>query len=300
MKRRGVTLVIGLVILVALACNAPAPKPASPTESPSTEQPPTSSPVEKPTGTPAPAPGDKWKVYTHNEAGFSLEYPGHWDLETTRTSAPLEGWSVTEPGFAVYTNFIGGFEEFEPLETRAVTLTSGENVEMEVYAKLKYVSEDEIERTSERLVLVQVPTLGPSGLMMYSFDRATEPEGLAVIERILATFEVRKSESGAEVGAAWQTYSNADHRLSFQYPTVWGIREAFVPETAGGVEGNVLTIILGRMGGDNANDWIRINPWQFHRKVGTCREVDEHSICTYSENQALIDVLDRSCSTFEM
>jgi hypothetical protein len=202
MKRRVVTLVIGLVILVALACNAPTPTPAPPTEllmEPSpTGHPPTSTPVETPTATPTPSPepSDKWKVYNHNEAGFSFEYPSHWDLETTRTSAPLEGWRVTGPGFAIYTNFIGGFEEFDLLEARTVTLKSGENVEMEVYAKLNYVSEDEMECTSERLVLVQVPTLGPSGLMMYSFDQATEPEGLAIVKRILAMFEVQTSEGG--------------------------------------------------------------------------------------------------------
>jgi hypothetical protein len=53
-----------------------------------------------------------------------------------------------------------------------------------------------------------------------------------------------------------------------------------VPETAGDVEGDLLIIILGRVRGDNANDWIRINARQFQREVGTCREVDDLSVCT--------------------
>jgi hypothetical protein len=306
MKRQVVTLVIGLVILVALACNAPAPTPAPPTEplmEPSpTEQPPTPTPVETPTATLVPPPDltTEWKVYINEEAGFSFQYPRRWVLEEWYSSGPPEEWRISKPHFAVYTNFIGGFEAYELEETRVVTLGSGQNVEMAIHKQAPLFTGGEVENSNIRLVLVSIPDIGPSGLVVYSFDKSVRPGGLAVLERILSTFEVLAAGGEAtEDASAWQTYSNPEHRLSLEYPADWEIREVFVPEKAGGVEDDVFTIILGRVGGDNANDWIRVNPRQFQREVGTCREVDEHSICTYSEDRSVIDVLDRLCSTFE-
>lgn len=304
MEHRVITLVIGLIVLGMLACNAPTSSPAAPTPFAPTEPPatPTSAPVEAPTEAPTPTPGPAagWMVYTNEEAGISFHYPDHWVLEERYSSEPPEGWHISGPRFDVYTNFFGGFEGYELEETRAVTLASGQEVEMTVHKQAALIPGEEVEDPNARLVLVSIPDLGPSGLVVYRFDTSEHPEALSTLEHLLTTFQVQPpAGEPAEDADDWQIYSNPTYRFSFEYPVDWEIQEEFVPETAAGVEGDLITIILARVGEEDANHWIRINPRQFQHEVGTCREIDVHSICTYSGSPEVIAVLDHIHTAFE-
>lgn len=189
MKFQRVGLLLVFIALGALGCLLPTPI-AAPTASSDPTSTVAQAEVATDTVPASPDPTETWKVYANEEAGISFRYPEEWVLEETRTSAPLEGWQVSGPDFEVYTNFLGGFEEYEILERTSITLKSGDEAKREVYAGVTYGSGDEVELTSERLVLVHVPTMGPYGLIIYRFDEATNPEGLAVIEEILASFEI--------------------------------------------------------------------------------------------------------------
>jgi len=302
---RKIVLALGFVLLSMLACNAPAsllaPTLAAPTLAPPATQPlvtPTTGVISSETPAPPADPSGGWTSYANADVGISFQHPAPWVLEMHKGAQPMGGWRIIGPQFELHTNFVGGFEGYTLAETRSVTLGSGQSVEMSVHRPVAALAGEEVEIPNERLVIVPIPDIGPSGLMLYRFDQARRPEGLLVIERLLSTLDVRELEGATTEKAAWQTFEASERGIRFEYPHDWAVLQDVDLETAAGVEGDLM-VILGQVGNDDSNDWIRLNPRQFQREHGTCRDRDGHSICTYSDDPAVVDVLDQIVATFE-
>ena len=243
-----------------------------------------------------------WKWYSSPEAGFAFGHPGDWTLEESHTDAPAEGFRVWGNGLDVYTNFLGGFEQYGEMGKRTVALAGGEKVTMSVNREVAMLPGDVIEDPNSRLILVDIPDIGPVGLLIYSYDVNTDPGAPETIEALLATFTILDSSPTAgDIPSNWQTYtSGSGHPLSFRYPPGWEILEDFIYETAGGAKGSLPMITLGKIGTDDSNDWIRINPRQFQTEYGTCLVWGGHNICTYSSNPDITDLMERIVSTFSV
>jgi len=237
-----------------------------------------------------------WSYYSNPEAGFAFGYPSGWTLETSQTPEPMAGWRVRGSGLDIYTYFLGGFEQYEEMGTRSVSLADGTLVNMGVYREAAMLPGDVIEDPNRRLILVDLPDIGPSGLLVYSYDTTIDPGAPDTIERLLATFTILKSSGGAsEIPSNWKAYSGS---LSFSYPPDWEVTEDFVYETAGGATADVPSITLAKIGDDDSNNWIRINPRQFQTEYGTCLDAGAHTVCTYSADPGVVDLMGRIVSTF--
>jgi len=249
-------------------------------------------------GEPAPLPHG-WKHYSNPEAGFAFGYPGEWTLEEIRTGEPAPGWRVWGNGLDIYTNFLGGFEQYGEMGKRTVALAGGEEVILSVNREMAMLPGDVIEDPNRRLILVSIPDIGPVGLLVYSYDVNIDPGAPETIETLLATFTILASSTDArDIPTDWRTYTSGDHSLSFRYPPDWEIRDDFVYETAGGATADVPSIVLGKIGDENSNDWVSINPRQFQQQYGTCLEAGKHTVCTYSSDPAITDIMERIVSTF--
>ena len=242
-----------------------------------------------------------WKHYSNPEAGFSFGYPGNWSLEEIRTTEPTAGFRVRGNGLDIYTDFLGGFEQYGEIEARPVTLADGTWVSMDIYREIGMLPGDVIEDPNRRLILVTLPDIGPSGLLIYSYDVTADPGAPDTVKALLATFTIIDSSTAArDIPSSWLTHTSCDSSLSFRYPPDWEITEDFLYTTAAGVTADVPSIMLEQIGNEDPSDWIRINPRQFQDQFGTCLEAGEHTICTYSKDPAVKEVMERIVSTFSM
>jgi hypothetical protein len=246
----------------------------------------------------APLP-EGWTYYSNPEAGFSFAHPGAWTLEESRTGEPAPGFRVRGGGLDIYTNFLGGFEQYTEVERRSVALASGGEVVMSINREAAMLPGDVIEDPNRRLILVSLSDIGPSGLLVYAYDVTADPGAPEVIEVLLSTFTVPAPTAGArDVPADWLTYTSGDSSLTFRYPPDWEIIEDFVYETAGGAVADVPSITLGKIGNEDSNDLIRINPRQFQTEYGTCLEAGGHTVCTYSSDSAIVSLMEKIAATF--
>lgn len=240
-----------------------------------------------------------WNSHHNPEAGFAFGYPGDWILEESHTSAPAEGFRVWGNGLDIYTNFLGGFEQYGEMGRRTVALAGGEKVIMTVNREVAMLPGDVIEDPNRRLILVSIPDIGPSGLLVYSYDVNTDSGAPEIIEALLSTFTILDSSTAiGDIPTDWRTYSGGDSSLSFRYPSDWEIKEELIYETAGGAAADVPSITLGKIGNANSNEWIRINPRQFQTEYGACLEAGAHTICTYSSDPAVIGIMELIVSSF--
>ncbi|MBN1880737.1 MAG: hypothetical protein JW885_01075 [Deltaproteobacteria bacterium] len=251
-------------------------------------------------GEPSPLP-EGWTHYSSPEAGFSFACPGSWTLAESRTGEPAAGFLIRGNGLAIYTNFLGGFEQYIEVESRSVSLAGGEEVILSINREEAMLPGDMIEDPNRRLILVSLPDIGPSGLLVYSYDVTVEPNAPDTIETLLSTFTILDSSPGAgDIPASWRTYTSSDSSLTFRYPPDWEIISDFVYETAGGAAADVPSIELGKIGNENSNDWIRINPRQFQTEYGTCLEAGKHTVCTYSSDPAVVSIMELIVSSFSI
>ena len=101
--------------------------------------------------------------------------------------------------------------------------------------------------------------------------------------------------------ASWQIYRNEELGVEFQHPQDWKIIQDAFYETAGGIRAEVPTVILSQENNeDDSTNWIRINPRQFQTSAGTCLEIaiNFNSMCTYSKDSRVLDILKQTLSTF--
>jgi hypothetical protein len=133
-------------------------------------------------------------------------------------------------------------------------------------------------------------------------------------ERILPREEADETESGmvstttrteTDYGQdtsieGWQTYSNLETDLTFKYPKNWEIIEDYFYETAGGIKSENRTVILQKIGDNDSNNWIRINPRQFQCSAGICLNTDNNIFATYSKEPEIQDIFNQILSTFKL
>jgi hypothetical protein len=95
----------------------------------------------------------------------------------------------------------------------------------------------------------------------------------------------------------WQTYANPEAGFTFDYPLDWVVEEEYFYETAAGVRADQRTVVLKQAGNDEPNDRITINPRQFQCEFGSCVEVGDTLIATYSTDPDVLAAFDTIEST---
>lgn len=98
--------------------------------------------------------------------------------------------------------------------------------------------------------------------------------------------------------ADWKTYSNPEVNFTLKYPKDWEITGDYFYETATGIKSEKRTVVLQKVGNQDSNNWIRINPRQFQCNPGKCIDIDGNTIATYSKEPEIQDIFNQMLSTF--
>ncbi|MBU4246617.1 hypothetical protein L6303_00715 [archaeon] len=131
-------------------------------------------------------------------------------------------------------------------------------------------------------VLVILVILGALLFLKYNTDITISAEKDNVSELITA-----------DISDNWNSYSNNEVGITFRYPKTWEITQDYFYTTAAGSRAKRPTIILQKIGDNQSNNWILINPRQFMCENGMCvgskNTADE--VATHSKNKDILDLL---------
>jgi hypothetical protein len=125
-------------------------------------------------------PTKDWKTYTTNtELGFSFKYPAGWKESTNQTGVISLESADGEVVLGAYKDFQGGFEHWSSIEDRNYYTADG----VWIPTTIMYGEDD------PSTVTVSAGTYdAPLDLtFLYSFNKASYPEGLYILELILSS-----------------------------------------------------------------------------------------------------------------
>ena len=94
--------------------------------------------------------------------------------------------------------------------------------------------------------------------------------------------------------STWRDYSNTESGFTFKYPKDWEAVDEGFYKTAYGVT------LQKTGGGEDSNNWIRINSPQFMEQDGTCLEADRQRICTYSKDPDVLNIFEEVAASFKL
>jgi hypothetical protein len=99
--------------------------------------------------------------------------------------------------------------------------------------------------------------------------------------------------------AHWEKYSHKEANFTFRYPKGWEIIDDDFYETAGGAIATQRSVNLQKIGDEEADNWIRINPRQFDESDGKCVTKGKDSLCTYSKDAEVLTVFKKIVASFK-
>ena len=92
--------------------------------------------------------------------------------------------------------------------------------------------------------------------------------------------------------STWKRYANEENHFRFNYPNDWEVIDDGFYKTHYGV---TIQKINQR---EDSDSWIRINSPQFSMENGRCIAVNDQQICTYSNDEIVIDIFQKIATSF--
>ncbi len=104
---------------------------------------------------------------------------------------------------------------------------------------------------------------------------------------------VEATDNNNSQNSGWQNYYDADSGFVFIYPNGWEVVDDFFYKTH-------YVATIQRIGGSkDPINWIRVNSPQFMENDGRCIEVDMQSLCTYSKDEAVLEIFEKFAASFK-
>ena len=139
------------------------------------------------------------------------------------------------------------------------------------------------------LVIVLAVAIAGAGIFAYQYYWPLEKE-----------VEIPEENQPKDETVNWRVYSSSETNFTFRYPENWEIIDDYFYETAAGIKSEQRTVILQKIGDEDSNNWIRINPIQFQYHIGKCIETNGNTIGTYSKDSEVLEVFDNIVTSFQI